>query len=82
MNPSMIMSYLSDIDCNSKVEISIVRQKYHDQIEITTDEFSFVIDEFGSHCICINGYRSDVRQDSDIWKLVRKWVKDYCKIIL
>ena len=38
MNPSMIMSYLSDLDCNSNVEVNIVRSEICDQIEITTDD--------------------------------------------
>ena len=39
MNPSMVMSYLSDLDCNSNVEVNIVRSKHCYQIEITTDDF-------------------------------------------
>ena len=38
MNPSMVMSYLSDLDCNSNVEVNIVRSEICDQIEITTDD--------------------------------------------
>ena len=59
MNPSMIMSYLSDLNCSSNVEVNIVRSKHYDQIEIVTDEFSFVVDDFDCNSdVSVNVIRS------------------------
>ena len=82
MNPSMIMSYLSDLDCNSNVEVNIVRSKHCDQIEIVTDEFTFVVDEFGLYSVKTDGGWSEDYQDINIWKLVKTWVKNYLNEIL
>ena len=82
MNPSMIMSYLSDLDCNSNVEVNIVRSKHCDQIEIITDEFTFVVDEFGLYSVKTDDCWSEDYQDINIWKLVKTWVKNYLNEIL
>ena len=82
MNPSMVMSYLSDLDCNSNVEVNIVRSEICDQIEITTDDFVFVVDGYGLRYISDHIGYSDTRADVEIWKFVKEWVKNYLNEIL
>ena len=77
-----IVCYLSDLDCNSNVEVNIVRSEICDQIEITTDDFVFVVDGYGLHYISINNRYSDTRADEEIWKFVKEWVKNYLNEIL
>ena len=82
MNPSMVMSYLSDLDCNSNVKVNIVRSEICDQIEITTNDFVFVVDGYGLHYIFIYNSRSDTRVDVEIWESVKEWVNNYLNEIL
>ena len=72
------MSYLSDLDCNSNVEVNIVRSK----IAITTDDFVFVVDEFGLYSVEAGDCWSEDYQDINIWKLVKTWVNNYLNEIL
>ena len=55
---------------------------YDQNIEITTDDFIFVVDEFGLYSVEIGDCWSEDYQDINIWKLVKTWVKNYLNEIL
>lgn len=67
---------LDEIDINSNIEVRYIRYKHCDSIEIYTEQFKFLIDEYGS-CSLTYGSITDSQHDSDYWSLIKNWVKNY-----
>ena len=76
MNALNIMWLLNDVDRNTPIEVKIVKTKSCDWIEIETDKFVFIIDEYGSCSLRHQGILSQEKEEA-YWKMVKGWVKFY-----
>lgn len=77
MHALNIMWLLNEVDRNTKIDIQTVKTTSTDWIEITTLDFHFYIDEYGSCCLQYLNQPKSVEKDVEYWNMVKTWVKRY-----
>ena len=77
MHTLNIMWLLNEVDRNTKIDIQTFKTTSTDWIEITTSDFNFYIDEYGSCNLQHLNQPKSVEKDIEYWEKVKTWVKKY-----
>jgi len=77
MNACNIMWLLNEVNFNTEIEILTGKSKSVDSIMISTNDFEFNISECGTCVLTYLDQPKSVEKDSDVWMLVKGWVKKY-----
>jgi len=77
MHALNIMWLLNEVTNNTHIDIRSVKTKSAAWVEISTKDFDYYIDEYGSCRLKYLDQPTSLEKDQEYWFIVKEWIKGY-----